>query len=447
MKAVARLSFLLTTCLFATFYAVAKEALGRMDPVVFTFFEVIVLVPIALALVILHWRDATLHLLKRGVILGSCLCLAMLTMTVSLKYTQAANTAFLPSIGGIVGAAITGAVFKRRLTEGVWIAGTLSLLGVIILLLTAGGGIELRGDLIALLGALFFTVYLFLVDFDRNWHTDQPENKGAFWLVLGMEHLTTAFWMAFIALLFGDWQYFHPIWPKDIEIFIYTGVATTFVPVVLSMYMQRYIDPLEAAFISTLEPIFGVLIAYLYLSETLPVSSYIGGGLVVAGAIFHTWSSARNILPSRVTRRFFFLIVRYGQYIVNAKATIIGCPILLLSGGVLLLYWLGGFPPSAWLDLTQNLITNGQATFIVLPWIRAICWGISWGTLLLISGLTAIVAAQRLLSSTDKYVQPSPAAYLAKDRSVRVKSIRTTRKLNSPVAQRRQLARTQRLGM
>ena len=39
MKLVAGLAFLLNTVLFATYYSVAKEALGRIDTIVFSFFE------------------------------------------------------------------------------------------------------------------------------------------------------------------------------------------------------------------------------------------------------------------------------------------------------------------------------------------------------------------------------------------------------------------------
>ena len=37
MKIVAGLAFLLNTLCFATYYAVAKEALDRIDPIIFTY--------------------------------------------------------------------------------------------------------------------------------------------------------------------------------------------------------------------------------------------------------------------------------------------------------------------------------------------------------------------------------------------------------------------------
>ena len=48
VKLLAGCGFLLNTIFFATYYSVAKEALGRIDPIIFTFFEMTTLVPAAL---------------------------------------------------------------------------------------------------------------------------------------------------------------------------------------------------------------------------------------------------------------------------------------------------------------------------------------------------------------------------------------------------------------
>ncbi len=47
MKVVACLAFLLNAVLFGTYYAISKEVLGRIDPIVFSFFEMIILLPAA----------------------------------------------------------------------------------------------------------------------------------------------------------------------------------------------------------------------------------------------------------------------------------------------------------------------------------------------------------------------------------------------------------------
>ena len=290
MKQIARVSFVFITLLRGSYYAITKEALGRIDPVLFSFLEIIALVPIALVLLVMYWRDINTSILKRGIILGSCLCLGMLTLTVSLKFTTASNSAFFPALGGIIGALITSVILRQSLRKGVWIAGGLSLVGVLIMFMTSGGGVQFRGDLIAFLGTLFFTGYVFLVDYDRQRYPSQ-QNENQFWLILAIEHLTSAFWITLIALLFGDWQHFHPIFPKDLEIVVYASMGTNFIPLLLSTFMQKYIVPLEVAFLSMPEPIWGSMIAYAYIGEAMPMIFYIAGGLIITGAVLHTWSS------------------------------------------------------------------------------------------------------------------------------------------------------------
>src|SRR5579862_43682 len=312
MKVLARLSFLLISILWGSFYALAKEALKRSDPVIFTFFEFLVLVPVALALIVIYRSEMKRTLLKRGVLLGSWLGLAMLTMTVAENYTGATNTAFFPSIGGVFAAIVTGVILRRPFGKSVWVAGGISFAGMLVILVASGGGLEFRGDLIALLGALFFTTYIFLVDHARQ-EQDTQQGEHQFWLILGVENLTVAFWMMLVALLFGNWQHFHPIFPKDAIVITYAGTATAFIPVVISIFMQKHIEPLEISFIATLEPVWGTIIAYLYIGEIVSLPVYIGGALVIAGAIIHALGTSGTI-PSIRGRRLFPPIRRYATH-------------------------------------------------------------------------------------------------------------------------------------
>ena len=408
-----------------------------------------------LSLIAIYWRDMNKAILKRGMILGSWLCLAMLTVTVSLNFSLATSTAFFPSLGGVTAAIITGIFLKRPIAKTVWVAGSFSLLGISIIVASSGGGFELRGNLIAFLGALFFTAYIFLVDYDRQKNSDET-NEHTFWLVLGVEHLVIVIWMAFITILFGDWQSFHPILPRDAEVILYIGGATTFVPVVLSTFMQRYIDPLEVAFISTLEPVWGVIIAYLYLHETTSSLVYVGGTAVVAGSIFYTWSTS-DIFPSQRRRN----VSRPGNhpFAISVRFSIISS-MIILAGGVFLLYWLGGFPPIAWFGLLHTwphyhaLIVQGQGMYVLKLCLQSLCWLIAWGALIIMGILTAITSARRILEEAQERVAtqelmitrlPEPEKS-AIPQEQPLMSRRTTRSL-SPVAQRRLASRGKRLGL
>jgi len=87
----------------------------------------------------------------------------------------------------------------------------LSAAGVCLLVFNSSVG-GWRGSVIAFLGGLFFTVYVFLSDSDG-----QNEGKHAHWPLFGIELLTMALWGNLVVLLFGDWSAVRPALPLRIR--------------------------------------------------------------------------------------------------------------------------------------------------------------------------------------------------------------------------------------
>src|SRR5439155_1515010 len=81
--------------------------------IMFTFFEMITLAPVGLCIIAFTWHKITLSLLKRGVLLGSSLCLALFTIAIALKYSTATGTAFFPALNGFL-AALFAWMFLRQ---------------------------------------------------------------------------------------------------------------------------------------------------------------------------------------------------------------------------------------------------------------------------------------------------------------------------------------------
>src|SRR5260370_9134572 len=161
MKLAAGLAFLLNTILFATYYSVAKEALTRIDPIVFSFFEMITLVPAALCIIIFSWKDMSGAVIKRGVLLGSWLCVALFTIAIALKYTSATGTAFFPSLNGFLAALIAWLFLRHPVKKLTWFAGAVSAGGTILVLIVSP--IEnSRRSLVPLSVVLFFHCLFFL---------------------------------------------------------------------------------------------------------------------------------------------------------------------------------------------------------------------------------------------------------------------------------------------
>ena len=402
MKVIAGFAFLVNTVLFATYYAVAKEALGRIDPIVFTFFEMTTLAPVALAILAFTYQKMTWALIKRGVLLGSCLCLALFTIAIALKYSTATGTAFFPALNGFLAALVAWLVLRQPMNKATWLAGLLSVVGTVLLIANSEMG-GMRGAAIAFLGGLFFTLYVFLSD---NGPKEFEEHKaGVHWPLLAVELLTMALWASLVVLLFGDWQAFHPSFPKDGLVILYVAGACTFLPTLIAILMQRHISAVNISFIYILEPVLGVVVAHFYLHEVLPLAGYLGGGLVVVGAFVHTWGSIARPTQETVQEQY---VQTSRSFVADVYSSYLS-PFLYCCSGFLILYGLGGFPPQAWRELAplapillnwlqpehramssailSTLLQGPQHQSFLLLLVQGFCWLIGWSVFTVITSL------------------------------------------------------------
>ena len=396
MKIIAGLAFLLNTLLFGSYYSVAKEALERVDPIVFTFFVMMTLVPPAICIIAFSWRQMNREAVKSGFLLGSCLCLGLFTLAVALKYNSATGTAFFPSLNGLLAAICTWIFLRQPISKGTWFAGLVSVSGAVLLMLNASIG-GARGALIAFIGGLFCTFYVFLADHEQKGQT-------AYWPLFGVELLTMGLWGSLIALLFGNWQVVHFALPKDLWVVLYIGIGTTLLPTIFTVWLQKYISPITVSFIYILEPILGALVAFLYLHEVLPLDGYIGGLLVVAGVVIHTWGTVERPQRLRVERMQPVAISAGQTSWFNALVY----PMVCSLGGVLLIYKLGGLPPAAWYELVSvgpqlpALLQGAHRVDVLLLLGQSFSWLLAWGALIALGGLAMYRSSAKLLAAAPE---------------------------------------------
>lgn len=439
MRIAAGLAFLLNVILFATYYSVAKEALGRIDPIIFSYFEMMALAPAAICIILLSWKKINMAVVKRGIMLGSCLCLSLFTIAIALKYTTATGTAFFPSLNGFFAALIAWFFFRQPIGKVTWFAGALSVIGALLLITNAPMG-GLRGSSIAFLGGLFFTCYVFLAD-------QEQKTETAHWLLFGIELLTMAVWANLVALLFGDWHAVHPALPKDILVVLYVAGACTFLPVLITVLMQKYISPVTVSFIYILEPILGAVMANIYLHETLPPQGYAGGALVVVGAVIHSWGTAFRPREEPSAQKLLILAIRHTS---RSWIGTVVYPVMCFAIGLFLLYGLGGVPPNSWRDLyalwpvLPQFIQQGRATFVLLLGLQALSWLVAWIALIAIGLLAVYHSLHNLFSRSE----PEPIVWgMISHRQTGTVPYALSRKGEKILVQRRRRDRLRRLGL
>jgi drug/metabolite transporter (DMT)-like permease len=266
----------LNAFLWGTYYVATKQALVDIDPVTFAAVEVGVTLPLALIVIWRTKRVLNADLIRRGVTLGASLFVAILASTLALRRTTATNTAFFPALNGSVASLLSLVILGVRQRPAVWYAGGVSCLGAAIVFgQSASTGLFL-GDVLALVAAILYAIYIFVVDRQR------PSGLAETWLVFGIELVVVGVLATIVAVMFGSWNLLEI--KRRIGVVLYVGVATTFLPAAISISCQRYIRPVVVAFLYALEPIWGAVLAFFILKENIGKATYLGGALIVAGS-------------------------------------------------------------------------------------------------------------------------------------------------------------------
>jgi drug/metabolite transporter (DMT)-like permease len=395
MKVLAVLAFVLNTFLFGSYYSVGKEMLGRVDPIVFTFFTMMTLVPPAICILAFSWRHLTRAAIKSGFLLGSCLCLGLFTLAVALKYNSATGTAFFPSINGLLAAICTWLFLRQPLNKATWFAGVVSVIGAVLLMANSSMG-GARGALIAFIGGLLCTFYIFLADHEQK-------DPAVYWPLFGVELLTMAIWANLIALLFGDWSFVHFTLPGDAGVVLYVGLGTIFLPTLITVLLQKYVSPVTVSFISIMEPIFGALVAFFYLHEVLPLDGYIGGALIVGGVLIHTWGTIERPAQRQLV---VYQSTLNSQQLQTSWFQVFVTPMLCCIIGACFVFKLGGFPPPVWQDLYQAwpqlfpMLQGGQRMEAILMLGQSSCWFIAWLAIASLGGLVFYRVCNKLFTTS-----------------------------------------------
>ena len=122
IKHIAGGAFLLNTLPFGSTYAISKEVLEHVDPILISFCEMITLALPALIILACSWFHMTRQAVQSGFILGSCLCFGLFMLSVALRYNTAAGTAFFPVLNGLLAALFTWVFLRQPITKTTWMA-------------------------------------------------------------------------------------------------------------------------------------------------------------------------------------------------------------------------------------------------------------------------------------------------------------------------------------
>lgn len=272
------LALALVALLWGTTFAVVRGTLEQISP------ALILALRFSLAgLFFLPWLRSDSRALLAGAELGIWLFGGYALQTAGLLYTTASRSAFISALA-VVLVPLLAIWAGRKLGVSAWLSVALALAGVI--LLVGSGGSPNLGDLLTVISALLYAIYILRLESYAFRFSPLP---------LTAAQLTSVALFSWLWVGFDDTNFASIPWPTLVYLGIFTTAATTW----LQTWAQGQINAVEAAVIYSLEPVFGAIFAFWLLGETLGFRGWLGAALVIgATLIMQIPSRANNAKPA-----------------------------------------------------------------------------------------------------------------------------------------------------
>ena len=241
---------------------------------------------IALFLVLLvRHRGALLGELRGigldGVVGALCLGVAFTGFIFSLIHTSVANAVFMLSASPFFTAPLAWMLLGEPVRRGTWIAMSLALVGVAVMVAGGIGAGALFGNLAALAAVLGFAG--FAVTLRRKRLTDS----------LTLACLAGIFTAVAAAALVDDFAYS----TYDFAVCAVMGVIQIGAGMVLFTLGSRHVPAVELTLLSLTEVVLAPIWVWLWIAETPRPWTLIGGAVVIAALIGHALSGMRRKPP------------------------------------------------------------------------------------------------------------------------------------------------------
>lgn len=287
-------ALLLVTLVWGTTFPAMKDMTGYLSA------SWIVLCRFALASVLLlpflwgvRWRD-----LRWGILAGAVLFLCYVFQIEGLALTSSNRNAFITGLNVLV-PPLLGVALGAKLERRILYALLLSVAGLFALC-WEGSFSWGRGDTLALLCALFFGIYIKLME--------TTTRKVEKLMALTASQIVTvavcaAVWLLISEVPLGlaeraqDLPDYLAYVGKGLQTYslnlVYLGVVATAAIISLQTWGQSRSSANEAAVIYAFEPGCAAIFAYFWLAETLAWNGLLGAVLLISGMIVSQWSTER----------------------------------------------------------------------------------------------------------------------------------------------------------
>ena len=275
-KRLAQILLVFVTLIWGVTFIMVKDALNDAGPFAFGTLRFTIAGILTLAVV-----NKSIFTLTKTEVIGGLVCGFFLFggyafQNFGLMQTSASKSAFITSVSVLMVPIILYLFNIQKVKMKVWFAVVLATIGLYILLDPRGGMIN-WGDILTFGCAMGFAVHIIF----QGYYVKKNVRVLPFflvqaWVVVGLSFINSLLFEP----IFAIWS------PRLISALLVTGIAATFIAILLMIWAQQILNPSETAIIFSLEPVFATVFAIIFAGEVLGLWGYIGGGLIVLAVAY-----------------------------------------------------------------------------------------------------------------------------------------------------------------
>ena len=287
-KLIGSSSMIIATVLWGVAVSAQSTGMKFVEPMLFTALRslvgVIALIAVIMAIDLFRekrfslWGSAGTAAERRELVAGGIYCgiviaAASVCQQSGLKYTTAGKTGFLTALY-IVIVPVLGIFFKRKTSPLLCVAVALSLFGSY--LLCGGVGSIGKGEWFVIACAFIYSIHIMVID--------RYAAKCDCVRLSCIQFMVATVLAASASLLVEE-----PCTAENIRLsmpfWIFCGIGSSAIAFTLQMIAQKYLHPVTATLLMSLESVFAVLGGWIFLKEILSPRELAGCAIIFAAVI------------------------------------------------------------------------------------------------------------------------------------------------------------------
>ena len=276
---------LFVTIIWGATFVIVKSALKDISPLLFISIRFLVATVILLPFVFKISKSFNQQVVKEGILLG----LIFAAQTMGLKYTTATKSAFITGTF-VIFTPFFQIFFEKKPPRKEVVFGIFLCITGLIFLTSKGSSLlgvfsEISesfgiGDLLTLLCAVFFALYIVYLDIVSKKNDYKP--------LVFLQIATTGICGLVFSFLFSGLkvEVLEFTFSNNLLFAVfYTAVLATLLTTTLQTKYQKFVTPSVAGIILSFEPIFAALCAFFVLNEKISNFGLVGCVLIFAGLL------------------------------------------------------------------------------------------------------------------------------------------------------------------